>query len=304
MERNSSSHAATAARGSLFLLLLCGCGGGSPAGPSASPSAATQIQSGLTYRVLDIRSDQPPPGATILLGGRGAVSLDQNGEARFTDASAGTKVDFSAPGFITRKETVTSATGTFTILLIPVAEDFLRAAWFDAANSNPRSYTITMVGPTCLALSPELSGDPGAAAAHQEAVNRLNEIIRNDGKRIAIVSGGSCTGTLINAVIEPTMKPGDWYGTYNYQPQNNYAIYRGWLYYGSSLEAARQVNLVMSALARAMGACQPRRPGLLESFYASRFQDFTVEEKAVIRGLLDRGPGNVPPDNSASRAGE
>jgi hypothetical protein len=209
-------------------------------------------------------------------------------------------VDFIAPGFITRKDTVQSTTGNFTVLLIPVDEEFLLETWFNKVQGM-MSFTATMESTSCVVLSPELSGDSQVVAAHQEAVDRMNAIIKNDRKRIGL--GGSCSGLSIVASIDTSMRSGDWFATISYIGGGSGtlgAISRASVSYGS-VEPAQQVNLVMNGIARAVGLRQPARPSMLASFYARQFSDFTVEDKAVIRGLLDRGPGRYPPDNSSSR---
>jgi hypothetical protein len=286
---------------SVFLLgLLCGCGGGG-AGPSGVPGGGTT-----TLTFVSGETGEPVAGAVVTVGGNAPATTDAAGAINVS-VSSGTEMRAEASGFFVRN-TVYRGDPRLTLWPVRAGADatFVQELVYnqliaDGALTRP-VVNVTFV-PTQV-----LRDAPGVRQIHEAAAAKLTAAL--NGVITYSVADSAAAGSV---VFEVKVDPNDSYFANNsgFQAVTRVGQIRNRIQSGSitfrSVHDAGVTSLVTHEMGHAFGLGHPAQAGLMSPGTIGSFPDYTAAEKLEMRVMLQRLPGNRPPDDdrgaSVSSAG-
>jgi hypothetical protein len=285
--------------------LAAGCGGAAPGAPStlATAGVAGSEPGARILTVVSGATEQPVPGAEVVVGGR-RLSTDGAGAVALPAGATGA-VDVLAAGFLSRQTRL----GPDRITLWPVGPgrgpDYVRAIIYQssaaggAAGHGP-DQPLQRVAAARVVVSPsrELLRDAAAMAAHRAAIAQLNDVTEGG---VSFSLGGSVAGA---AVFETRVDAALPWLAAAYKQLSGSAIAGGRIAF-CSLDTARQPRFVAHELGHALGLQHSASTGDLMYFEARSggASAFSEAERLTVRLLLQRRPGNHFPDNDRDGSG-
>ena len=290
--------------------VLAGCGGGS-ASPSAPGTVTTdRLPAGTTITVVSGETAEAVGGARLVVAGR-TLQADGRGQATLTEAvSVGSLVDVVAAGFLDRQTLVrsdrltryvlwprTSASGvdeTFTAEIVYTAGTLTPPA----SGSTPLRRLRAGTTRAYLVVSEQIHIDDGANAAHEAAVNAINEALR--GRVVyALAPSRPSEGVVFESRVDPNDQ--DCQG-------GQVRAFATVFLTGSEITGGRMVFCGLDAARTATVAHElghtfglqhspDTRELMYMAFSASRNARFGDRESLAMQLLLERRGGNRFPDS-------
>jgi hypothetical protein len=303
-------------------LLIAGCGGSgsgptSPSGPSGPPSVAA----GTVLTVRSGETDQPIAGARIALAGQSsggsftaAYTADASGQFALDRAVqiAGAQLEITAPGFLDRWTFIRADEPVLT--LWPASsptgldEDFSATIAYSgsacpAVNTGQASLRRAAGAASVVRIHFGASlEDAGAAAAHQQAIDRLNAALGGTPRYELAASAQPGIPSFV-AELDPN------HATCTAGPEPLRAatelqfaggnVSGGRLVY-CSVDAASSVGLVLHELGHTVGLYHSASTSDVMYCSSGRPNGFSAREQLVMKLMRLRRSGTRWPDNDRS----
>ena len=297
-----------------LLTVTCGGSGAKVAQPTPVATPDTGFPVGTVLSFVSGATNAPLAGASLTAAGTVYVS-DAQGQVRLTQRlERQGLIDIVAPGILDRQTLVrSSATTRFSVWPRTGVGGFdenytASLVYTEAAEGSPvgekplrriRSSETRAV----VVLSPELRGDPEIVAAHQAAVDRLNNAVR--GQIVyALANEAPASGVVFTATLDPSDPDctARVRGFFSGRTQAG-ELTSGRIVY--CFDAAARSPTVTHELGHSFGlGHSPLLPDLMyRTFERQRGDDFSAREALAMNLMLLRRGGNRFPDNDREVGG-
>jgi hypothetical protein len=313
-------------RDSLTVLLLAisimclSCSGSRSTAPSTTPPPEVpSIAAGTAFTLRSAATDELVPGAGVALS---ALSLNGAFSASYTTNGAGQfqldrpvlmssrpLLEITAPGFLLRSTVLRLDEPTITLWPSSsptgLDEDFSATIGYSssvcpAANTSQAVLRklLSSVATAQVVLADALRADSAAAAAHTQAVSRLN-LALGDQLQFEVTTAATAGAVVFTADLDPTQASCVDDGLLHAVTQlslSGFNIVGGRVSY-CSIGAARSATLVLHELGHTTGLYHSASTSDVMYCSAGRPLNFSSRERLVMKLARGRRSGNRWPDN-------
>jgi len=268
-------------------LLVSACGDRTPDNP-IGPTPPGSGSGPQTVTVISGETQAPVANAAVRIGSQQGTT-DSSGIVTFEDVAANAGVSIEATSFISPRQTRLNGS---PLTLIPESLPFYELV-YHSSDGIGLGYLKRWEGEpgreVPFYLPPDMQA-PAVVRAHEEAFRTFNAAQNQIILRLTDQASAPC-----NAMFEPVAT-----AVAHVHHDRTRGIYGCTI--GYSEESATRVNRITHELGHVYGLLHGTIPGMM-SITQNTGLDFSPPEKAVMRLMLTRHSGNMPPDADSTSSG-